>query len=463
MTAITRSVSDNSAWPHASSRTRAADHAWTVGVVAAANAAVVMGLWLRHGGLANASGPGGIATAAGQITGLIGTYAVLVQLMLMARVPWLERGIGFDRLALWHRWNGFASVSLLVAHVVLITMGYAESNRASLVGQTRDFVSHYPDVLMAFAGTALLIGVATTSVRMARRRLRRESWYFVHLYAYLAVALGFAHQLAVGSDFDADAAARAWWVALYFVTIGSIIVWRVWQPWRFNARHALRVSGVQREGPGVVSVYLTGRSLDQIDAQPGQFFLWRFLTRDTWWQAHPFSLSAKPTAHRLRITVKDLGDFTKQVQHLRRGTRVFAEGPYGTFTSERRTRRRVLLIAGGIGITPLRALLETMSATTPGEIVLLYRVVTADDAIFSHELQELASTRGIVVHLLVGEEIGDDQTDRLGVPAIVGLVPDVADRDVFVCGPPGLVDAVWRRLRLLDVPRSHIHFERFAY
>jgi predicted ferric reductase len=449
--------------PRASARVRAADHAWIVGVIVVANAVVVAGLWLRHGGLANASGPGGLATAAGQLTGLIGTYAVLLQLMLMARIPWLERCVGFDRLAVWHRWNGFASVSLLVAHTVLITMGYAASNRESLLGQTRDFVSHYPDVLLAFVGLALLVGVAATSVQIARRRLSRESWYLVHVYAYLAIALGFAHQLAVGSDFDADPAARAWWVALYVVTIGSIVVWRIGQPLRFNARHGLRVANVEREAPGVVSIYLTGRALNQIDAEAGQFFLWRFLTREGWWQAHPFSLSAKPTARKLRITVKDLGDFSKQLQQIRLGTRVFAEGPYGTFTAERQTRRRVLMIAGGIGITPLRALLETLRAKTPGEIMLLYRVIRSDDVIFADELKQLSSARGVTIRVLTGEEIGDDQTDRLGVPMIARLVPDVAERDVFVCGPPGLIDAVRRRLRLLDVPPRHIHFERFAY
>ena len=446
-----------------SARTRAADRAWIVGTIVVANAVVIAGLWLRHGGAANASGPGGVATAAGQLTGLIGTYAVLLQLVLMARIPWLERCVGFDRLAVWHRWNGFASVSLLVAHTVLITIGYAASNSASLVGQTRDFISHYPDVLMAYVGLAVLLGVAVTSVRLARRRLSRESWYLVHLYAYLAIALGFAHQLAVGSDFTSDPAARAWWGALYIVAIGSIVVWRIGEPLRFNARHVFRIGRVEEEGPGVVSIYLFGRALEEIDARAGQFFLWRFLTPGGWWQAYPFSLSAEPTRHGLRITVKDLGDFTKQLQRIRRGTRVFAEGPYGTFTAERRTRRRVLLIAGGIGITPLRALLETLAIGKPGEVVLLYRVARSEELIFTDELKQLSSARGVKIWVLAGEEIGDDETDRLGTPTIARLVPDVAQRDVFVCGPPGLVDAVRRRLRLLEVPSRHIHFERFAY
>jgi predicted ferric reductase len=427
-----------------------------------ANGVVVIGLWLRHGGLTNATGPGGTATAVGQLTGLLGAYAVLLELLLMARVPWLERYLGLDHLAVWHRWNGFAAVWLLVAHTVFITIGYGAANQQSFVGQTFDFVHHYADVLMAFVGLALFIAVAAASVRLARRTLRRETWYLVHLYAYLAVALGFAHQLAVGNDFSTDAVARAWWVALYVVVIASILVWRVGWPLWFNARHRLRVDRVEHEAPGVVSIYMTGRDVDRMDVRPGQFFLWRFLTADGWWKSHPFSLSAAPAKGRLRITVKDLGDHSAALQRVRRGTGVFAEGPYGTFTAERRTRRKVLLVAGGIGITPLRSLLDALPGT-PGDVMLLYRIVDDDDAVFRDELRDLAAARGIEFRLGVGPEIGDDQTDRLGIPALRVMVPDVRERDCFACGPPGMIDAMRRRLRLLGVPKSQIHFERFEF
>ncbi len=442
-------------------RARAGDRAWIAVVAIAANAVVVVGLWLRHGGLTNASGPGGLATAAGQLTGLVGTYSVLLQLLLMARVPWLERYVGLDRLAVWHRWNGFAAVTLLVAHTVLITVGYASSTHQSLWEQTRSFLSHYPDVLMAFVGLALLIAVAVTSVRLARARLRRETWYFVHLYAYLAVALGFAHQLAVGTDFADDRAARLWWVALYAAIFGSIIFWRVLQPLRFNARHSLRVSGIDPEGPGVVSISITGRQLRQVGAQPGQFFLWRFLTRDGWWQAHPFSLSARPTDRRLRITVKALGDHTSLLQSVRSGTRVFAEGPYGTFTQDRHAGRPVLLLAGGIGITPLRALMDSLPSAQRGDVTLVFRVASDDAVIFRAELDRFVAKKRAVVHVLTGSEIGDDETDQLGLPALAALVPDIVQRDCFVCGPPGFIDAMRRRLGILGVPGRQVHFERF--
>ncbi len=441
---------------------QAARRAWGVEFVIAANAVIIAALWLRHGGAATLHHPGGPFTALGQLTGLYGTLAVLLELLLMSRIGWLEHHLGFDRMAVWHRWAGFATLLLLLAHVVFITLGYAAEGHQSILRQSGDFITNYPDVMMSVVGLAMFIAVAVTSVRAARRRLSREAWYTIHLYAYLAVALSFAHQLAVGSDFSRDRLARAWWVALYVAVAAAILSWRVGRPVVFNLRHRLRIQSVKPEAEAVVSLYITGRHLDRLRAEAGQFFLWRFLTGTGWAKAHPFSLSSAPNDRFLRITVKDLGDDTRRLQRLRPGTAVFAEGPYGTFTMRRRTRRRVVMIAGGIGITPLRAMLETLSAR-PGDVTLLYRTATDNDISFGSELESLAKRRHIQLHLLVGSDIGDDRTDRLGVPALRSLVPDIALRDVYLCGPPPMLAALRRRLKLLGVSKHQIHFERFDY
>jgi len=442
-------------------RVRELRQARLVGFAIGVGAVVTAGMWLRNGQLATVHGPGGTATAMGQLAALLGTYALLVEVLLMSRVAWLERAIGLDRLSVWHRWTGFTVVWLLSAHVLFSTLGWAHGSipRTGVVHETIWLIGHEPDILMAWVGYGLLLAVGFTSMRAARRRLRRETWYGLHLYVYLAVALAFAHQLAVGSDFESDRAARIWWVGLYVLVFGAILWWRVIKPLEFNARHALRVHHVVEEGPGVRSIIVRGRNLDRAGMLPGQFFLWRFLTADGWWQTHPYSLSAAPTRDYLRITVKNLGDGSERSHHLRPGTRVLAEGPYGTFTSDRRTSHKALLIAGGIGITPLRALLDTMG---PGDdVVLLYRVAGPDDAVFGGELREIAAARGIVVYILPGDEVGDDQTDLLSIPALARGVPDISARDCFLCGPPGMMDAVLPRLRHLGVPRDRVHYERF--
>jgi len=149
------------------------------------------------------------------------------------------------------------------------------------------------------------------------------------------------------------------------------------------------------------------------------------------------------------------------LQTVRNGTRVFAEGPFGTFTAHHRTGRPTLFIAGGIGITPIRAMLDETSPMA--HCTLLYRVNRREDIVFAKELDAIASRRGVEVHYLIGVEIGDDQTDQLGIPAIERLVPDVTERDCFVCGPPPLIDAVCRRLHVIGVPDAFVHFEKFEF
>jgi predicted ferric reductase len=424
---------------------------------------LITGMWIRHGGLASVADPGGVLTAAGQLTGLYGSFAVLVTLALMARMPWLDQLLSTARIVHWHRWAGTASAVLLVAHTVFITLGYAASAEAGVWSQFWDFVSTYPDVLMATVGLGLLLAVAITSMRAARRRLRYETWYFVHLYAYLGVALGFTHQLAVGTDFVTDPVARAYWVALYVIVAGGIVACRVVAPLYGATRHRLRVSRVQPEADGVVSIYMEGRQLDRLAVSAGQFFLWRFLTRDGWWRAHPFSLSAEPDGRHLRITVEAVGDYSSLLQRVQPGVRVMAEGPYGALTAARRTRRKVLLIAGGVGITPLRALLGELSGHGD-DIVLIYRASGWDRVLLHDELDQLAQRPGVTIHYVVGRRGSKElPRDPLAPRPLRRLVPDIRSRDVYVCGPDGMMTAVRDGLADLGVPGAHVHFERFAY
>jgi predicted ferric reductase len=397
-------------------------------------------------------------TAAGRITGLLGTYLILVQVVLMARVPWLDRSIGTDRLASWHKSNGQYTISLLIAHTFLIIWGYAAFDHTSPTQETATLLRSYPDVLAATAGLALLVAVGVTSARAARRRLRYETWYFIHLYTYLAIALSFSHQLATGNEFIAHPANRALWVALYVVTFGLLVVFRVAVPIRDGFRYQLRVAAIEAESADSVSVWVTGRHLERMGAESGQFFRWRFLDRQSWWEAHPFSLSVAPNPQSLRITAKGVGDHTRSLSRLRPGTRVMAEGPYGNLTRRRRTRPKVLFIAGGVGITPLRAMIEDLPAR-PGDITLLYRATAEKDLLFRSELEELARSRGIVVRYLLGGR--QKKTDPLGARHLRQHVPDVAQRDVYLCGPPGMMDVATKNLRSLGVRRAQIHRERF--
>jgi predicted ferric reductase len=357
---------------------------------------------------------------------------------------------------------GFATVWLIGAHGVLITVGYALGDGRGVVDEAVALLTTFPYVLWATAGFGLFVMVGVSSLRAARRRLSYETWFGLHLYAYLAIALAFLHQLFVGADFMHDQLAALYWIALYVLTAALVLVFRVGQPLRTSLRHDLRVASVVPEAPGVVSVYLTGRDLERLPVRSGQYFVFRFLTRDGWWRGHPYSLSSAPNGRWLRITVKALGDDSGRIQRLKVGTRVFVEGPYGILTGARRTRPGVTLIAGRIGIAPLRALLESLPAR-PGDLTLLYRASDPCDLVFREELDLLAAHRGARVHYLVGHRRGVSAVDPLDAAAIARLVPGIADTDVYVCGPTGMMRSVDRHLRALGVPGRQVHAERFAY
>jgi predicted ferric reductase len=420
----------------------------------AGNAAVAISLWLQNG-LGGVRDPPTALVSAGRLAGLLGAYFALVQLVLLSRLPAFERAAALDRRLAWHRPMAVACLGLLCAHAVLITAGYASGDRVGLPTEIGRLLNGYPGVITALVALALLVGVTATSARRLRRRLRYETWHFTHLYVYLAVALAYSHQLATGSDFVGNPAARAYWTCLYLVTAAIVLAGRVGVPLARAFRFRLRVLRVVEEGPTATSIEVGGRRLDRLAVRSGQFFTWRFLTRDHWWEAHPFSLSAAPDGRRLRITVKGLGDFTARVRSIPPGTRVIAEGPFGAFTAAGRRRRRVALIAGGAGITPIRALLEDMPGA-PGDIAVVYRTARGADVILREELDELAARRGAEVHYLIGEPrppSGDD---------LRALVPDIADRDIYVCGPPEMTRATRATLRRSGVPGGQITTERFS-
>lgn len=412
------------------------------------NVAVVTMFFLRAGLGSNA------LILLGRLFGLYGAALMAFQLVLVARLPWLDRRIGMDRLTRWHRYTGFSLLWLLLGHAVFITFGYAQLSSLPPVDQLVHLATTIEGVLRAVVALVLIIAVGAVSARFARRRLAYETWHFIHLYTYLAVVLAFSHQVAVGTTFTSSPAATAYWWGLWTFALGSAALGRLVLPlWR-NLRHRLRVEAVVPESANVVSIYITGRHLDKLPARAGQFFLWRFVTRGRWWQANPFSLSAAPDGRTLRLTAKALGDGSASLRHLEPGTRVFVEGPYGAFTTMHRTRPNTVLIAGGVGVTPIRALLEELD----GHVVVIYRVSSSQDAVLLDELRTLAHAKGAALHVVAGPAV----PDRLAPEALAKLVPDVRDRDVFVCGPPGMAGAVLRSLRALRVPRPQIHAERFS-
>jgi len=314
--------------------------------------------------------------------------------------------------------------------------------------------------------------VVVTSIRRARRKLRYESWHLIHLYSYLGVGLALPHQLWTGQDFLSSPLASVYWWSLWAAAIGAVVVFRLLYPVIFSLRHRLVISSVTREGPGVFSIAMAGNRLDRIGLQPGQFWQWRFLHGSGWTRAQPFSVSSVPSAHSVRITVQQVGDGSDRLANAKPGTRVLFEGPYGTMTADRRLRRDVLLIGAGVGITPLRPLAEMINSEIPlprqirPSVVVIQRSRSLAETLFIEEFTALAQ-RGVRVIPLIGPR--GPASGWLPARSVVApgsalqyLVPDIVNREIYLCGPHPWAAQVRKALRELQIPAAVIHTEDFA-
>ncbi|MFJ1838429.1 ferric reductase-like transmembrane domain-containing protein [Streptomyces sp. NPDC088175] len=392
-----------------------------------------------------------------RLTGLLAGYGVLGMFFLMARVPAVEHGVGADRLARWHSRGGRWVLTLCLGHALLTLCGSAVRNGHDVLTSALRMLGR-TQLALAMLGLVLLCAAGVVSARAIRGRIPHEIWRAVHLLTYLGAALGIAHQLTA-RYFAANTCALWLWALLHIAVVVLLVRYRIVVPVRQALRHNLRVLEVRAEGPAVFSVVMRGDGLDELAAEAGQFFRWRFLQRRIWHSALPFSLSAPVRDDKLRITVKAVGNHTRRIRRLKPGTRVLATGPFGAMTAHRRKRRKVLLLAGGVGITPMRALFETLPGG-PGDITLLYRAGSEDQLVLREELEAIAAFRQAGLHYLLGPS--DASFNPLAPQTLRGLVPDLARRDVYLCGPHGMTVAATAALVRAGVPQKRIHTESFA-
>jgi predicted ferric reductase len=430
------------------------------------SAAAAVALFLAYGGAGQFGSTAATLTNLGIITGLIGTDFILVMLVLIARIPLIDRTVGHDRAIAVHRRLGKPALFLLLAHGVLLLIGYGMSSGFNPITEIGPMLS-LSDMPLAFIGTGLLIAVVVTSLVIVRRRLAYEAWHLAHLLSYIAVAIALPHQLSVGGMLATGTWQRVYWIGLYVIAFGAIATFRFGVPVVASLRHGIRVAGTQEVAPGVVSIYLTGRHLRNLGADGGQYFVWRFWTPRTWWHSHPISLSAMPTDSTARITVRSLGTGSARLSSVPVGTRVSIEGPYGLFSDRSRTTGRIAIAAAGIGVAPVLALLE-QADFTPGKATVLLRASTPDNAFLWDEVRAIAAKKGAKVSLMIGPRTsqGPAWMSEAGAKRKITLksvFPNLLKSDLYVCGPGGWIDEIERDAKAHGLPEDQLHSERFDW
>jgi predicted ferric reductase len=426
-------------------------------IVLAAGLVTVLGMWWFAVPANFTATPASVTTTIGELSGMLGGYLVCAQVLLIARVPWFERAVGLDRLVAWHRSLGASVVFLIVTHVVFMVVGGQLLDQKLPWDEFFAMLQDYPDMLTALIGTIAFLAVGLSSARWIRSKLSYEVWYWLHLTTYVAIFLAFFHQLSGGAHFVSDPVNRILWIALYLGTAAAVLTWRFVLPSIDAWRHRMRVVAVVPESAGMSSVWLSGPRVTELGVRAGNFLNFRFLSWGHLLTAHPYSVSRIPADGHLRITVGALGDHSTRLTDLRPGTLVFAEGPFGHFTADRASRHRILLIAGGAGIGPIRALAEELVARG-AQPVLLYRARSAAHLALLGELQAMP---GLTVVPVTGRrrELGYDPLD---VAPLQHLIPDLSQWEAFICGPEGMAARAEDSLRALRMPGRYIHREELS-
>ena len=401
----------------------------------------------------------GVVITLSRLAALVGTYLSVIGIFLIARIPAVEKSIGHDQLVIWHRNLGPWSLYLIGAHFFLVTVGYAGQDQLSLAREIWRMLNDFAWMWWALAGLILMIQAGITSYKKARVKYSYETWWILHVLTYGAIASAFMHQIQNGQMFIAHPLNRAYWIGLYAVMAFSVIFWRFVLPVARSLRHGLRVEKIVEESPDVYSIIMKGRDLVKLRAEGGQFFEWRFMARGHFLVAHPYSLSAAPTANYIRITVKGLGDHSRSMVTIKPGTRVLIEGPYGAFRAGQAKKKRVVMIGGGIGVTPVRALLDEFKNSV--HVDFIYRVSREEDLALRGELDQIAAESGgfTKIHYMVGSR----REHPMDAAHLLSVVPTVRESDIYVCGPKPLVGAVVQAAQDLGIDSDRVHHEEFEF
>lgn len=431
--------------------------------VFAANIAVIAWFWSLNSYELLGKDVASTLLALGRLAGLLAVFFVLLQFVLMGRAVWIEKVFGLDKLARVHRLNGYFTVGFILLHPLLIILAYSFKDKIGVIDQFLDFFLNYQDVMSAVIAVGLFVVIVFLSITMVRKKLKYELWYYIHLLTYLAVLLAFGHQLKLGGDFPGNNAFVYYWWTLYAFVFANQLIFRFLKPVYKSLKYRYRVDEIVPETSDTNSVYITGKNLEQWKYKPGQFMILRFLSKRFWHEAHPFSLSFLPKNNRIRVTIKNSGDFTAKIPHIKKGTRLLIDGPYGIFNPHSDPEAKYLFIAGGVGITPIRTLIEKLAPTN--DVVLLYSNKTLTDTIFKNELDGLSVEYTFPVHYVLTDQPDfDGEKGRIDREKILRLVKDIREREVYICGPVPMLDAMRKMLmeKEIGVKPNRIHFEKFA-
>jgi predicted ferric reductase len=404
--------------------------------------------WFR--GPAPDSSLGGLLYDLGRLCALAAFVLIFFQYLLSARVKWIERGIGLDRMLMLHKRSGLVVLGLVIGHPVLMALG------ERLQGFSSPF--HFFKVL-GLVTLLVLVLSAGAALLYERLKLKYETWKNLHKAGYALYPLAFVHSFLIGGTVQ-QGPVRILWIVL-LILFAFILCHKALRRWSLR-RRPFSVAKVRRESPSVSTVFFDG---DHGEYKPGQFMILQLKRDGVVSESHPFTISSSPTEEKLAVTIKEVGDFTSTVKGIRPSEAAYIDMPYGVFSFLNSPGDAFVFIAGGIGITPFMSMLRYMKdRKMRHRVLLLWANRTEEDILFKEELEAMGRENPSVkiVYVLSRQDSWQGEKGHVDREKLQKVVRDFGTAMFFICGPPAMMRSVESALRDLGVPPRRIRMERFA-
>lgn len=392
----------------------------------------------------------------GQIAGVTGISLLAIQILLTSRIPFIEKGVGYDRLIRWHNTNAKIMLFFLLSHPVLLTWKYLSLTFAEILEIISAYtISHY----LGISALILMIFIAVISIYRKLLRIPYHIWKKIHLITYVIAAFGFLHSFALAFQYRGlSAPITWWWIGLMIIIVISIINHYLLSSSR---KFEYVVSSVRSIASNVTSLVLKPTS-KRMSFQAGQFAY--ISLKDSFSkEEHPFTIASDPRDDTLEFVIKNNGDYTSQISRVKEGTTVMVEGPYGVLSNIQMPGPFVF-VAGGIGITPLMSMLRHMKGKedTP-HTHLYYGNRTSDDIAFYDELVSLQESEPWfeVTFVLSHERKENMPHGRITADFITKDMQHLRLANYFIVGPPSMMKSIEKGLISKGVNKTQIFTEKF--
>jgi predicted ferric reductase len=385
-----------------------------------------------------------------QLAALVGFALFAVTFILATRIKWLEsRFGGLDKMYHTHHQMAKVAFVLLMVHPILLAARWIPQDMSKVFWY---FFPVHRRLAVDF-GSWSLWGLFILMLLTLVIKLPYDKWKLTHKFMGVVFIFGVIHL------FTLDGLATASPLLFLYLLILSAAAIAAWIYKTFlldylRQKHRCTVAHVEKLSDRVMEIDLEAD--EAITFTPGQFYFFSFIAPGITREAHPYTVCSAPGQKEIKIMVKVLGDYTRNLyRNLEAGAEALLEGPYGCFDYRRDSNNQVW-IAGGVGIAPFLSWVRNMKEQEPDiKTDLYYCVNSEEEAVYLDEFKEFEKqSDGFTVHLICA--------DREGI-LNARDISDLEQKTVFICGPRQMRQKLLSEFKKMKVPKEDIHYEDFDF